>query len=174
MFNRAGAAACAAAIAGMLLVPVPLSARGGAGAMGHSGGFRPVHRIHAPFVRPVRRVAPFAHHHRAPFLHRDFHDRHGFHSAAEHRHRRAIFTVPLFGYAVPVTYADDSAFYGSYYDPSDLAGSIFVPPYAVPPVRVLPVAGLPDPPPERVGCRSQTVAVPSPSGAERSVTITRC
>jgi hypothetical protein len=186
MFNRAGAAACAVAIAGMLLVPVPVSARGGGG--GHPGGFRPivrpmhrvhppiarpVHPIHHPNVRPVHRVhPPFAHRH--PFARREFHDRHGFHALAR-RHHRAIFGLPFYGYGLPVTYApDDSAFYGSYYDPSDVTGSIVVPPYPVPPPPISPLAGLPEPAPERVGCRSQTVAVPSPSGPERTVTITRC
>ena len=82
--------------------------------------------------------------------------------------------MPFFGYGLPLTYADDTAFYGTYYDPSDVTGSIVVPAYAVPPAPVPTLAGPPDPPIERVGCRSQTVAVPSPSGAEHSVTITRC
>ena len=187
MVSRAGAAVCAAAIAAMLVVPAQLSARGAAG---HAGGFRPiarpmhrlhppmprpVHRVHHPIVRPVHRVhPPFAHHHRAPFAHREFHGRHGFHAHAR-RHHRAIFGLPFYGYGLPVTYApDDSAFYGTYYDPSDATGSIDVPAYAVPPAPISPLAGLPEPAPERVGCRSQTVAVPSPSGAELSVTITRC
>jgi hypothetical protein len=174
MLRQVGAAACAAAIAGMLLVPAELNARGAAG---HAGGFRPMvrpmHRVHPPMVRPVHRPRPpFVHHHPTPFAHRDFHERRRFHAAAAHRHHRGIFTVPLFGYGVPVTYDDDSAFVGSYYDPSDVR-AIVVPTYA-PPAPIPPVAGLPEPPVERVGCRSQTVAVPSPSGAERSVIITRC
>jgi hypothetical protein len=171
MFNRAGAAVCAAAIAGVLLVPVPLSARGGAG-MGHHGGFRPIvrphHHVHPPFVHP----------HRPPFVHRDIRKQHDFHGdghhADGHRRHRGIFTVPLFGYSLPVTYGDDSAFYGNYYDPSDYIRTIVVPVYPVPPAPLPPYAGLPDPPPERVGCRSETVSVAAPSGAERSVTITRC
>jgi hypothetical protein len=174
MFNRAGAAVCAAAIAGMLLVPVPLSARGAGGFAGHPGGFRPIvrptHRVHPPFVRPIHRLPAFVHHHRAPFAHRDL--RHDFHDAR--RHHRGIVTVPLFGYGVPITYDDDSAFIGTYYDPSDFVRTIVVPAYPLPPAPIPPLAGLPDPPPERVGCRSETVAVPSPSGAERSVIITRC
>ena len=132
-----------------------------------------MHRVHHPIVRPVHRVhPPFVHHHRAPFAHREFRERHDF--PAARRHHRAIFTLPFFGYGLPVTYADDSAFYGTYYDPSDVTGAIVVPAYAAPPAPVPPLAGAPEPPLERVGCRSQTVAVPSPDGAERSVTITRC
>ena len=174
MFNRAGAAVCAAAIAAMLMVPAQLSARG---AVGHPGGFRPMvrpmPRVHHPIVRPVHRVhPPFLHRHRAPFAHREFRERHDFHAAR--RHHRAILALPFFGYGLPVTYADDSAFYGTYYDPSDVTGAIVVPAYAAPPAPVPTLAGAPEPPIERVGCRSQTVAVPSPDGAERSVTITRC
>src|ERR1051326_329450 len=179
MFSRTGVAICAAVIAGMLLVPAELTARGG-----HPGGFRPMvrpsHRAHPPMVRPVHRVhphvrptshvhPPLAHRHHVPFAHHAFGDRHAFHTAAR-RHHRAIFSLPFYGYAVPVTYGDDYAFYGSYYDPSDLV----VPAYVVPPAPVPPLAGLPEPPLERVGCRSQTVVGPSPSGAEHSVTITRC
>jgi hypothetical protein len=170
MLCRAGVAVCAAAIAAVLVVPAQLSARG---AVGHPGGFRPImrplHRVHPPIVRPVHRMhAPFVHH-RAPFAHHEFHERHGFHALAR-RHHRGILTVPFFGYGLPVTYDDDGAFYGTYYDPSDVTGSIVVPAYAAPPAP-LPLAG---PPLEPVGCRSQTVAVPSSSGAELSVTITRC
>jgi hypothetical protein len=175
MFSRAGAAVCAAAIAGMLMVPAQLSARG---AVGHPGGFRPMvrpmHRVHHPIMRPVHRThLPFVHHRRAPFAHRQFDKRHGFHALAR-RHHRGIFTVPLFGYGIPVTYDDDGAFYGTYYDPSDVPGPSVLPAYAVPPAPLSILAGAPEPPIERVGCRSQTVSVPSPSGAERSVTITRC
>src|ERR1043166_111347 len=184
MFRRAGAGVCAAAIAGMLMMPEHLSARG---AVGHPGGFRPMvrpmHRVHPPMARPVHRVPPnvrpihhvhppFAHRHHPPFAHRDFRER-AFH--AVRRHHRGVFGgSPFYGYPLPVTYNDDSAFYGSYYDPSDITGAIVVPAYAAPPAPVPSLAGLPEPPPERVGCRSQDVAVPSPSGAERSVTITRC
>jgi hypothetical protein len=175
MLPRAGAAACAAAIAGMILVPAELTARGAAG---HFGGFRPImrpmHHVHPPMARPVRRpFPPFVHHHPARFLHGHFHERNRFHAIAR-RHHRGIFTVPLFGYGVPVTYDDAGAFVGTYYDPSDGPGPLILPVYAAPPAPAPPLAGLPDPPAERVGCRSQTVAVPTPGGAERSVTITRC
>ena len=107
MFNRAGAAVCAAAIAAMLMVPAQLSARG---AVGHPGGFRPMvrpmPRVHHPIVRPVHRVhPPFLHRHRAPFAHREFRERHDFHAAR--RHHRAILALPFFGYGLPLTYADD-------------------------------------------------------------------
>jgi hypothetical protein len=176
MLGQAGVAVCAAAVAGMLLMPAQLSARGAAG---HPGGSRPIvrpmHRVHPPFVRHVPKVDPFAHHHHAPFAHRDFRDRHEFRAAAR-RHHRGIWSLPgYYGYGLPLTYApDDTAFYGTYYDPSDVTGSIVVPPYTVPSAPVPALAGLPEPPVQRAGCRSQTVAVPSPSGAERSVTITRC
>ena len=184
MLGRAGVAVCAAALAGMLIVPAQLSARG---AMGHSGGFRPMvrpmHRVHPPFIRPAHRVhppivrhhpAPFAHHHPAPFTHPKFRERHAFHHGAR-RHHRTLFGLPFYGYALPVTYDDDNtAFYGTYYDPSDVTGAIVVPAYAVPPPPVPALAAAPEPPLERISCRSQTVAVPWPSGAEHSVTITRC
>jgi hypothetical protein len=183
MISRASAAVCAAAIAGVLLVPAQSSARGGAGAAGHAGGFPPVMRpmhTRAPLVRPVHRVhAPFVHPHRAPFAHREFRERHEFNAAAR-RHHRVIFNWSGdYGYGLPVTYGDDGAFYGTYYDPSDLTGSIVLPVYAVPPPPVAPAPApttteRPDPPVERAACRSQTVAVSSPGGAERSVTITRC
>jgi hypothetical protein len=174
MLGRAGAAVGAAAIAAMLVVPAQLSA---GGAAGHPGGFRPLVRpmhVHHPIVRPVHREhPPFMHQHRAPFAPREVRERHEFRAAAR-RHHRAIFSLPFFGYGLPLTYTDDAAFYGAYYDPSDVTGSIVVPAYAVPPAPVPTLAGPPDPPVERAGCRSQTVTVPSPSGAERSVTITRC
>ena len=184
MLGRAGVAACAAAIAGMLLVPAELDARG---AVGHAGGFRPMlrpmHRVHPPMVRPIHRVPPhvrpshhvhppFAHRHHSPFAHRDFRER-AFRAARRH-HRGVFGGSPFYGYPLPVTYNDDSAFYGTYYDPSDITGWGVVPAYAAPPAPVPSLAGLPEPPLERVGCRSQDVAVPSPSGAERIVTITRC
>jgi hypothetical protein len=184
MFNRASAAVCAAAIAGVLLVPAQLSARGGgAGAVGHAGGFPSgMNRGHPPLVRPVQRVNSFVH--RRPFAHREFREHRAFRerreSFAARRHQRAIFYWPgADGYGLPVTYGDDGAFYGTYYDPSDVTASIFPPVYAVPPAPVPPgpvptPTARPDPPGERTACRSQTVALSSPSGAERSVTITRC
>ena len=70
--------------------------------------------------------------------------------------------------------ADDSVFYGTYYDPSDLTGWIGGPAYFVPPASVVPTAERLDRPADRGACRSETVPVPTPGGAERSVTITRC
>jgi hypothetical protein len=190
MFNRASAAVCAAAIAGMLLVPAQLSARGGGGgAVGHPGGFPraagPIHGAHPSTVRPFHRVNPFAHQHRAPFARRafrerrDFRERHDFFAAR--RHPRAVFSwTGDYGYGLPVTSGDDGTFYGKYYDPSDWTGWMAPPVYAVLPAPVLPATLPPapvtptDPPIERAACRSQTVAVSSSSGAERSVTITRC
>ena len=186
MFNRASAAVCAAAIAGMLLVPAQLSARGGggAGAMGHAGGFpravRPLHGAHPPTVRPFHRVNPFAHRHRAPFAraHRAFHERNEFFAARRHLRKTFSWTGD-YGYGLPVTSGDDGTFYGTYYDPSDLPGPIVRPVYVFPPAPVPPAAGptiaeRPDPPVARSACQSQTVALSSPSGAERSVTIMRC
>jgi len=189
MFNRASAAVCAAAIAGMFLVPAQLSARGGGGggAMGHVGGFPraagTMHGTHPAPVRPFHRVNPFAHQHGAPFArefrqHREFRNRHE--SFAARRHPRTIFTwTGDHGYGLPVTSGDDGTFYGTYYDPSDWIRPIVPPAYAVPPAPVarapLPApTEQPDPPAERTACRSQTVALSSPSGAERSVTIMRC
>jgi hypothetical protein len=190
MVNRASAAVGAAAIAGMLLVPAQLGARGGgAGPMGHAGGFSSGMNRGHPLVRPGQRVRPLADQHRAPFAHREFRDhrefreRHEFFAAR--RHPRAIFNWPGdYGYGLPTTYGDDGTFYGSYYDPSDWTGwtappfyavrPAWIPPAALPPTPVPPMAARTDPPIERAGCHSQTVAVSSPSGAERSVTIMRC
>jgi hypothetical protein len=168
MFNRISAAACAAALVGMLAAPAESSARGGAVAAGHAGGLHPVvrsiHRVHPPFV----------HEHRAPVTRRAFVQRHAFHAAARRHHRATFGLLGFYGYGLPVTYADDGAFYGSYYDPSDVTGSTGAPVYAVPPADAAPVAERAEAAVDRGGCRSQTVAVPSPGGAERSVTITRC
>jgi hypothetical protein len=189
MFNRASAAVCAAAIAGVIVMPAQLSARGGGGgAVGHAGGspraVGTMHGTHAPTVRPFHRVNPFAHQHGAPFAHRDFHahrdfrDRHDFFAAR--RHPRAVFSwTGDYGYGLPVTSGDDGTFYGRYYDPSDWTGWTASPVYVVPPAPVPPALAMapterPDPPVERTACRSQTVALSSPSGAERSVTIMRC
>ncbi|MBV8823830.1 MAG: hypothetical protein JO220_02400 [Hyphomicrobiales bacterium] len=114
------------------------------------------------------------HRHDPLFVHREFHERHAFH-AAERRHHRGIFWLPGgYGSAYPLTYADGSAFYGTYYDPSDVTGAIGAPAYAVPPASVLPIAARLEAPVDRGACRSEIVAVPSPAGEERSVTITRC
>jgi hypothetical protein len=201
MFCRVSAAAGAAAIAVMLLVPAQLSARGG-GFGGHAGGF------HSP-VRPMHR--PFVHRHDPLFAHREYHDRHAF----NHRHhgRNVIGFVGYgdggygyggngyddngdnsyadngygsnfygaygyckygYGYRYPFTCGGYSAFYGRYYDPSDVPGSIWVPPYTVRPAVIMSTAERLDSPIDRGGCRSETVSAPSPGGAERSVTITRC
>ena len=77
-------------------------------------------------------------------------------------------------YEYPLTCADYTAFYGRYYDPSDVPGSVYVPPYTVRPALILSTAGRLDPPITRGGCRSEAVTVSSPGEAERSVTITRC
>ena len=77
-------------------------------------------------------------------------------------------------YEYPLTCADYTAFYGRYYDPSDVPGSVYVPPYTVRPALILSIAGRVDPPITRGGCRSETVTVQAPAGADRSVTITRC
>jgi hypothetical protein len=168
------AAVGAAAVAVMLLAPAPSIARGGAGAAGHAGGFHPpVRPIHPP-VRPTHLHRPFVHHRDPLFVHHKIPDRHPF-RFGDRRHHHRIFWVPGgFAYAYPVTYADDSAFYGTYYDPSDVTGWIGGPAYAVPPASVVPIAERLDRPVDRGACRSETVPVPTPGGAERSVTITRC
>jgi hypothetical protein len=79
-----------------------------------------------------------------------------------------------YGYGYRRTCGDYSAFYGRYYDPSDMTGSIWMPPYTVPRASVMPIAEQLDPPIARGGCRLETVPMPSPGEAERSVTITRC
>ncbi len=174
MLSRVSAAACAAAVAAMLAAPAPSSARGGA-AMGHVGGFHPhirsFHRVPPQFVhaRP-----PFVHAHRVPLTRHDPVRREAFH-AAERRHHRAVLGFWGFGgYWLPFTSGDDGAFYGSYYDPSDANGAIDPPLPRFAPAAVVPVAARDVPVLDRGGCRSETVALPSPDGAEHNVTITRC
>jgi hypothetical protein len=170
MVRRMSAAACAAALVGMLATPVESSARGGGFATGHVRGFHPV-------VRPIHRVHPFVHAHRPPLPHRPLvrHPlvRDAFHAAAR-RHHRAVFGVfGFYGFGLPVTYGDDGAFIGSYYDPSDVTGALDPPAPALPPAS-LPLSVRAEAIVDRGGCRSEIVPVPSPGGAERSVTITRC
>src|SRR5262249_44820116 len=87
MMRRMSAAACAAALVGMLATPVESSARGGGFVARHGRGFHPV-------VRPIHRVHPFVHAHRPPVFHRPLvrHPlvRHAFHAAR--RHHRAVFS----------------------------------------------------------------------------------
>ncbi|HML12699.1 MAG TPA: hypothetical protein VK456_05300 [Xanthobacteraceae bacterium] len=168
MFHGSSAAVCAAAIAVVLLVPAPSNARGGAAMAGRAGGFH-------PSVRPMPRVhPPIVPEHRVPFARREFREQHALH-ANERRHHRAIYAWPgYFDYGLPVTYGDDGAFYGGYYDPSDLARVVVIPVPAAPPAPVAPVAQRREAPVDRGGCRSQTVAMPTSGGADRSVTITRC
>jgi hypothetical protein len=164
MFSRVCAAACAAALGvGVLAAPAESAARGGGVAMGRIGGFhaaRPMQHGHPPFVH-VPHAVP---------LHGAVAHVHATNPAA--RHQRAIFTFG--GYGFPLTYGDNGAFYGSYYDPSDVVGSIGVPVYAPPPAGPPPGAEREAEVADHGACRSQTVSMPSPSGGERSITITRC
>jgi hypothetical protein len=201
MFCRVSAAVAAAAIAAMLLVPAQLNARGGAGLGGHGGGFHPpVRPSHLP-VRPlVHRHDPlFVHrkfHERHAFEHRHRRNVDGFVGAGYGGggyggngygdngygdngygdYGYGAYHYCNYGYRdrYPFTCADYSAFYGKYYDPSDVPGSTYVPPYTVRPALILSIAGRVDPPITRGGCRSEAVTISSPGGAERSVTITRC
>jgi hypothetical protein len=175
MFSQVCAAACAAALVVGVFAPAESAARGG-GAIGHAGGFhaggghpivRPVPQAHAPFAH-----GPFAHARHMPFARfPGVVARVQALRAAALRHRGAIFGFGAYGF--PVTYGDDGMFYGSYYDPSDVVGSVSVPAYADPPADPAPVAGREAEVVDRGGCRSETVAVPSPAG-ERSIIITRC
>ena len=203
MFVRVGVAVGAATIATMLLAAAQLSARGGAGFAGHAGGFhppvRPTHPVHRPFVH--RHDPLFAHRElreRHAFEHR--HDRRNFdgfggdgygggngygdNGYGDNSYGGSGYSNDGYGgygycnygygYRYPFTCGRYSAFYGRYYDPSDLAGLIWVPPYTVRPASVVPVAERVDPPIARGGCRSETVAASTPGEAERTVTITRC
>jgi hypothetical protein len=132
-------------------------------------------------VRPPSAHQPLAHAHRAPLLRHQFDGRHVFGSAARRQNGAAVGYGDFGGYSGPLTYSDDGAFYGSYYDPSDWTGWIYpwtskVPPAAVVPVaaREPQVAGRAPQIVDHGACRSETVAVPSPGAAEPSVTITRC
>ena len=156
MLRRVLAAAGAAALgAAVLTAPMETSARGGGGG-GHFGGFRPslvrpIHPVHPPIVRAVRPHFTF----RGRF----------FHAGAGFLRHRGQFSNG----GLPYGDWGSAPFYGSYYDPSDVTGTL-------PPV-VYPSLYPPAPPPqpvERVGCRSHTVTVPATSGGEREVTITRC
>jgi hypothetical protein len=198
MFVRVIAAVGAAAIAAMLLVPTQSGARGGAGMAGHAGGFHPPVRPTHP-VRPQ-----LVHRHDPLFAHREFRERHahrhdrrnfdgsggygsggngyggngyGDNSYADNNYgdnSDGGYGYCDYGYRYPFTCGGYTAFYGRYYDPSDVPGSIWMPPYTVRPAPLMPIAARVDPPADRGACRSETVAVPTPGGADRSVTITRC
>ena len=154
------------AIASMLL-PVAANARGD-GFVGGSRGFafRGTPRPFGvrPFIAP-RGVASFAV--RRPPAARMYAARF---MPLQRAHR-------FFGPGLPATGIGVS--YGSYYDPT-LYGSYFDPTaYVAPAENVIPYvqptstnAGQPTA--YTVGCRSQTVTVPSERGGERTVTITRC
>jgi hypothetical protein len=169
MVRRMSAAACAAALVGMLATPVESSARGGGFATGHGRGFHPM-------VRPIHRVHPFVHAHPPPVLHpplvRHPLVRHAFHAAARRHHRAVFGGFGVYGFALPVTYTDDGAFFGSYYDPSDVTA--LDPPAPAGPPASAPLSVRAEATFDRGGCRSEIVPLPSPGGAERSVTITRC
>jgi hypothetical protein len=139
MSFRISPAVAAAAIAAMLLVPAPSSARGGAGMAGHGGGFHPP-------VRPL-----LVHRHDPLFVNRKFRERHPF----EHLHHRRNDGIIVYGYG--------GYGYGGYgYGADGYAGNGY---------------GENDYSENRYGdhgYRSETVPVPTPGGAERSVTITRC
>jgi hypothetical protein len=183
MFSRVCAAACAAALVVGVSAPAESAARGGA-AIGHVGGFHaggvhPMVRLpHAPTARPLSHAhAPFA---RRPFAHARHLPFARFPGAlvrahalraAGLRHRGVLFGFD--GYGFPITYADDAMFYGAYYDPSDVVGSVSQPAYADPPADSATVAHGEAQVVDRGGCRSETVAVPS-SASERSITITWC
>jgi hypothetical protein len=190
MFSRVCAAACAAALVVGAFAPAESAARGGA-AIGHVGGFhaggsrplvRSVPRAHTPFAHTPFAHTPFAH---TPFAHGPFaHARHApfarfpgavarAHAlrAAALRHRGATFGFGAYGF--PITYADDAMFYGSYYDPSDVVGSVSGPANADPPADSATVAHGEVQVVDRGGCRSETVAVPSSAG-QHSIIITRC
>jgi hypothetical protein len=95
--------------------------------------------------------------------------KHEFRAAALRRYRA------IYSFGLPLTYSDSGPFFGSYYDPSDVVGSVGEPAYADQPADTSPDAA-----PnaqvayDRGGCRSQTVTVASSNGGERSVTIMRC
>jgi hypothetical protein len=167
MFSRVCAAACAAALGiGVLAAPAESSARGGGVAPGRIGAFHPPQPMphgHPPFARVPHAIPPT--------LHGAVARVHAGHLGAQ-RHRGTLYTFD--GYGFPLTYGDNGAFYGSYYDPSDVVGSIGAPVFAPPPAGPLPVAERQAEVIDRGPCRSQTVSVPTPSGGERSITITRC
>jgi hypothetical protein len=79
-----------------------------------------------------------------------------------------------YGYKYPLTCGKYGAFYGTYYDPSDMTRSTWFPSSAAPRASVMPVAEQLETPINRGGCRSESVAVPAADGTENSVTITRC
>jgi hypothetical protein len=172
-----------------VFAPENSAARGGAaiGPVGgiHAGGVHPtprpphpapspfVHPPHSPFVhaRPMPHV-PF---HGAPFRH-DLRA-HAFRAAAARQQRALLGCCVYDGSGYPITYGDDSSFYGSYYDPSDFVARLRWPTYGDPPAAPVAAAGREAQPVDKAvdrgACRSETVAMPSTSG-ERSVTITRC
>jgi hypothetical protein len=202
MFCRVSAAVAAAAIAAMLFAPAQLNARGGAGMAAHGGGFRPPVRPAHPVL--VHRHDPLFGHRKFRERHAFEHRRHrrdvdgfggtgyggggyggngyggngygdnGYGDNGYGDNGYGDNGRCTYGYGYRLTCGDFSAFYGRYYDPSDMTGSIWVPPYTVRPASIVSIAGRVDPPINRGACRSETVAVPTPGGADRSITITRC
>ena len=152
MINRAFAGGLAATIVlSGLFVPAQTAARGGMVSAGHHGSFLPGAVMH----RSPRAMHVPTHHHRvvASTSGARFHIHN---SMARHHHR-----VRDFGF--PRTWAGGSMFYGSYYDPADVVGSIDVPPEAEAPngpdVAVAP---------ERRGCRLPRIVWPERSDGLRN------
>ena len=132
--------------AGVLLVSDAASARGGGAHAGFHFG-RPFAGMR-PFVRPAARI-------------------HAFKAARLWRYRNVDgFGYPLYGAGY---------YYGPDYDPVDAVGSIGQPPYPYgdDDTSVVPNDGMRVAPVRRV-CWSEIKTVPSESGGERQVTITRC
>jgi hypothetical protein len=127
---------------------------------------RPFHNVRPPLVNAGH--APVHAPGRGPFV------RTRVFRAGALRHYRAIYGWG-YGFGLPLTYADSGPFYGSYYDPSDVTGSVSEPAYADPPAEI-PAAAAPNAQAAyyREGCRSQTVTVPSSDGGESNVTVVRC
>jgi hypothetical protein len=203
MFGQVSAAVAAAAIAVMFLAPAQSNARGGAGMAARGGGFHPpvrpshpvlVHRHDPLFARRNfrdRHAFDHRHHRRngdgfagygygsggygGGYGGNGYGDN-GYADNGYDDYPYGGYAYCRYGYrdAYPLTCSDYTAFYGRYYDPSDVPGSIWVPPYTVRPSTIMSTAGRVDPPGNRGGCRSESVAVAAPGGAERSVTIMRC
>jgi hypothetical protein len=187
MLSRAVAAASAAAFAFVAtIVPADAAARGGGGGIGMArGGFHHHTGLRHFHHRPIARARAFHHHPRfghptgTRFVH-------PLRAAPLASSSGAVLRVHVprggfrHGHFVaggwPITVWGGSAFYGSYYDPSDDDVLYTARPVVDdPPDDATPVAasrapvGL-----MRYGCRSQDVSVTSPSGGERTVTVTRC
>jgi len=156
------------------LVPVETSARASAIAMA-----RPMGPRIAPTVRPLAHKPPPIGAPMRPLVHVP----HAPHVPLIKDPRPHAFQVPprrhrQFGFGLPITVLDGSAFYGTTYDPADDVApyqTYVQPPYPNPAIVAYPP--VPDASPlvaEPRQCRAQVQTVPKHGGGRQTITIVRC